>query len=727
MNVMTIVSLILGVIIFIGVLFGVIRSWQKSLIRTGLIVLSLVAALLLAPKIASLLMSKYVDGLVLSIFGQTINIESIVGDIAGDLLGEGSALTNFATAILNIIVKLAAFLIAFLVFIIVTLVIYYVIVAIMAGRRKSRSVGKPVPKVWERVIGGAIGLVGSLVVCLALFTPVFGVMNVCDKFLSSESKEVASAYNGSLVCGKFYTENKQIGKVESYLEKYENLRNDYKKSFAGIVLTYTGVDALGKVTFNSLSTVTCNGLTVNFTDECVNIGHAYNVYKENFVENKFDLAKTESVDAVQKLYNIAKNSEVMRSVILDLVPKMSSKWVNGEKFLGMELPVQGDLKEIVIDMLGVYNTKDFAVLDKNINVAFDAIKIANEHEIISAVNGGAEILDVLDNGTFVKDEINNLSTSSEFKRVLPNVLTTTIKIAYKSVLDDPGTKLNQEFTQTQLAEIVWNDEADITQTVVTNMLKFMDTEKVIDRLVDFGVVIDAARSSKVISKPVRILMTDYINMKVVDLNESVRTVLINSFSDSNWNSPGYSYQNLFRTVQTTANVAGDKENIKFTDIPLDTMLENDTDGKVKETVQQAIDAGVLKDLVDDSTKAEVYEDLITSVLDNHQAGDSVELDMKAGQVVNGIINNSSEDKSMFGENKNEEAEDAVKDLTSSKAVMEVLDAEAQKVENSENSSVKNYIDGMNESDKSAFKDAILNMETGEDKITLAKLFGVTLA
>ena len=727
MNLMIIISFALGALLFIGILFGLLRSWQKSLIRVSLVVLSFVVALLLAPKIASGLMTKYVDGLVLSIFGQTINIESIIGEIAGDLLSEGSTLTNFATAILNIIVRLVAFLIVFIALLIVTLIVYYVISAIMSSRQKSKSVGKVKPKAWERLVGAAIGLVGSLVICLALFTPVFGVMNVCDKFLETETKNTASAYNSSLVCGKFYTENKQIGKVESYLEKYEKLRNDYKKSFAGIVFTYTGIDAIGKATFNNLSTVTHNGLTVNLTDECVNIGKVYNIYKDSFVKNKFDLSKNETVDSIQKMYNIAKNSEVMKGAIVEYIPKMSTKWASGEKFLGAEIPVQGDLKDIVVDLLVVYDTEDFSTLDKNINITFEAIKIANEHEIISSVNGGAEILDVLDNGTFVKDEINNLSSSADFRRVLPNVLTTTIKIAYKSVLDDPGTKLNQEFTQTQLAEIVWNDEAEISQTVVSNMLSFMDTENVVDCLTDFGEVIDSSRQSKILSKPVKILMSDYIDVKVTELNESARTVLVDSLKDENWNSSSYSYRNLFRTVQTTAKVADNKEGTKFTDIPLDTMLEGDTDGQVKDTIQKAVDAGVLKDLVDDNKKAEVYEDLITSVLDNHKPGESVEKDMKAGQVVTDIINNSSADKSMFGENKNDEAASAVNNLISSGSVMDVLDAEAQKVEASESSSVKSYIDTMNDADKAAFENAINNMEAGDNKNTLATLFGVTIA
>lgn len=727
MGIITIVSIALGVILLIGVLLGVWRSWQKSLIRAGLLLVSLVGALLLSSKIAEVIMASYVDGLVLSIFGMTLNFEAMIGNIAGDLLGEGSALTNFASAILNIAIKLLSFLVVFVVLFVVTLIVYYIIVAIMASRQKSRSVGKAKPQTWERLIGGAVGVLGSLIVCLALFTPVFGIMNVCDKFLEQGNANSAGAYNSGLVCGKFYTEDKQIGQLESYLEKYDNLRKEYKTSFAGLVFTYTGVDALGKTTFNSISTVNHNGLNVNFTDECVSFGSAYNLFKENFIKNKFDLATSESVEAIQKLYNIAKNSDVMQSIIVDLVPKMSSKWISGEKFLGMDIPVSGDMKEVMLDVLKVFNTSEFNVLNKNINVLLDVIRVANNHNIVDAVNRGDNILDVIDNGTFVKDEINTLSESSEFRRVLPNILTTTIKLAYKSVLDEPGDKLNQEFTQTQLAEIVWTEEANVAQKIVSNMFGFFETEDLVDCLDDFGAVIDDARNSKILSKPVWVLMKDYIDVKA-GLSDEVEPIIMDALSEENWKSSSYSYTNLFKTVQVTAKVAKDLEEIKFTDIPLEELLENDDEGLVQETIENAISAGLLSDLVGDETKAKVYEDMVLTVLDKSSGENPVSIptELRAGQVVVDIINKSNESSSMFGEDKNIEASTAVTSLSESKAVMEVLATEAEKVEIGQDSTVKTYIDNMNEADRIAFENAIKAMDEGVSQDTLAILFGITL-
>ena len=722
MNVVTIASIALGVLILIGFLLGIWRSWKKSLIRLSLLIFSFVCAMLLSSKVSELLMDKYVDGLVISIFGQTIDIESIVGEVVGDLLTEGSALTIFATAVLNIFLRLIAFLILFASFMIVTLIIYFIIVAIMSGRQKSRSVGTLRTRGWERLIGGFVGVLGSLVVCLALFTPVFGIMNVCDKFLAQSNTENASAFTTSQICGKFYTESKEIGQVESYLQKYDKLRKEYKSSFAGFMLTYTGMDALGKTTFNKLSTVTYKGLTVNFTDECVNIGSVYNIYKKSFVENKFNLAEEESVDAIQKIYSIAKKSEVMKSVIVDIVPKMAGKWTNGEKFIGMELPVTGDAKELVVDLLSVFKSADFVVVDRNISVTLDAIRVANKYGVIRSINDGAEIVDVIDKGNFVEDEIKTLSVSSDMKRVLPNILTTTVKIAYKSVLEDPANKLDQEFSQEELAAIVWTDESRIAQTIVTNIFKLFDTEDVVESLDEFGVVIDSARESKILSKPVKILMTDYIDLKVTGLSDSVKTTILDAIEE-NWDSETYSYTSLFETVQTTAKVAENIGNMNFTDIPLDEMLETDADGKVKDTILQAVESGAIKDLVADEKKAEVYEDMITGILQKDDLNsENVKDDLKAGQVVADIINKSNDENSMFGEDKQTEADQAVEDITSSSAVMEILDAEAEK---GESSTVKEYIDNMNESDKTAFENAIKAMEESSERDTLAKLFGVT--
>ena len=105
-----------------------------------------------------------------------------------------------------------------------------------------------------------------------------------------------------------------------------------------------------------------------------------------------------------------------------------------------------------------------------------------------------------------------------------------------------------------------------------------------------------------------------------------------------------------------------------------------------------------------------------------QFAQEMTITQEAGQVVVNIINKSNTETSMFGDDKESEADKAVEDLTSSTAVMDVLGLEADKVEQGQSSTVKDFIDDMNNDDKLAFENAIINMEDGNDKTTLASSF-----
>ena len=264
------------------------------------------------------------------------------------------------------------------------------------------------------------------------------------------------------------------------------------------------------------------------------------------------------------------------------------------------------------------------------------------------------------------------------------------------------------------------------------MFKFFDTEDVIDCLSDFGVVIDSARQSKILSKPVKILMTDYIEIKVDGLGDSKQTIL-NSFSDENWaNINGYSYTDLFTTIEITAKIAKDKDSMQMIDMKdsIKNLIANDTDGEVKNTIKDAVNNGALNSLVKDDDKAEVYKDVLFEILDETDSS-SIDQDLQAGQVIVDIINTpeSAEgsvldnygDSSLSTETK---ADIMVETLISSNTVMNVLTDEATKVDNSQESNVKNYIDDLSTEDKTAIIGSIEKMNDGDPrKETLSKLFG----
>lgn len=260
------------------------------------------------------------------------------------------------------------------------------------------------------------------------------------------------------------------------------------------------------------------------------------------------------------------------------------------------------------------------------------------------------------------------------------------------------------------------------------MFKFFDTEDVIDNLTDFGVVIDSARKSAVLSKPVKILMNDYIEAKVDGLGGSKQTIL-NSIND-NWDSPDYCYTDLFATVEVTAKIAKDSDSMQMTDMKdsIKNLIENDTSGEVKATIKEAVNNGALDSLVGDANKAGVYKDILFEIIDETDSS-TIDQDLQAGQVIADIINNpKTGETSMLdnysGETDEEKAEVVIETLVSSETVMNVLTDEANKVDGGHNSDVKNYIDNLSDSDKSALSSALSQYDSTNPKIqTLSKLFG----
>ena len=230
----SIITTIVMVLVAVGFLLGFLRGWKKSLIRGCMILGSLIASIFLAPALSSWLLGKFVTGTSFVGLGMNVDLENLVCEVFGDgefvvdLFSATATTTDLTIAIINVVMNIVAFLTIFLFLYLLTFIIYWIIAIVMRANRKkneaeegetvSEEQEKTASYWWLKVLGGGIGLISSLVVCFVLLTPVFGVMNVCDKFISSsDEKASASAFNtNSLVCGElYYTEDENGNKQTS--------------------------------------------------------------------------------------------------------------------------------------------------------------------------------------------------------------------------------------------------------------------------------------------------------------------------------------------------------------------------------------------------------------------------------------------------------------------------------------------------------------------------------
>ena len=756
MQIIAVSTSIVMAIVGIGLLLGFFRGWKRSLIRLACIIASLMVALFVAPALTSSFISSNADGATLTLFSFKIDFEEIVGSASGEglnlseLFAEGSATSELALVLMNIVVNLVLFLAIFFVAWFVTLFIYWIVLLIVKikTRKNEKEPVEHNSKYWIlKMVSVLIGLVGSFGICFVILTPVFGIMDVCDGFINeaSSEEESASALNPqSYVCGSlYYTEDKNIGKIESYIAKYADMRATYDKSFLGKFLNFTGLSKAGSATFDHLTTVKQGGLEVNFSDEFVQIIKVYNLYKENFVKDKFDVTDNNDIDAIVLIYDEAIKSEIAKNYITELLPKAASKWSNGEKFLGIDCPISGEWSEVFVDALAVFKIDNVNRISSNFKALASAVKIANNNGIIKASQQNQKIEDLIaNNNTFVKDEVVVLTSTSELRENVSIILNDVFEMLYKQVVGVDLEFDDNILTTTEIAELNknngWNAEAQNIQDTISQIFEVYDVvktdgsaEALLEKLQNIGSAIDSARKSKLISKPFKTFITGFISEKV-NLEEGIKTELLSNISEK-WNDETFEFESMFKAIQDAAivakNLSAGEGNVSLEDLSstLKDIIANDG---VKDSIASVLEKDIISNVVGDENAdtvgvmTDVLEKLVTSDKVN---SDTIDNDIAAGEQIVNIVNNvkNNEGNLNLGETAEEKqasADKIIEDLTASEGVMELLSDSA---ENEQGSAITDFTKEVSTEDKAVLLESINKLDdSNPDKQTLKKLFGL---
>ncbi len=734
-------------LIAIGFLIGFLRNWKKSLIRGCMILGGLIVAILLSPTISSWLIDKFIEGTSFVGFGQNIDLENIIrgvvgdGQFANDLLSSTNTTTDLTIAIINVVMNIVAFLAIFIVLYLITLIVYWIILFILfcvKRKKDKKQVEKNATYWWLKVLGGGIGLISSCLICFVLLTPVFGVMNVCDKFIeTSETKQSASAFNtNSLMCGEMYrTEDETIGQFEEYIQKYADIKNDYEKSFLGGFLKITGMNSAGKATFNHLTNVNSNGLKLNVTNELVALVKVYNTYKKNFVENEFDLANNDSLDGLLEIYDLANDSEIVNNYIEEFIPKFCERWINGEKFLGISMPIKGDLKPVAIEVLKIFNTTNTTRLKSNVVAIVGMIKVANNNNVIVDIRNGSDLFEILSNNdVLVKQEVLQLSTTPELKQASPKIIQEFIEIAYKEIVGDSESFDEYNLTIQEIDAINWDIESDAWQGLVSSILDVYTATKddsstnvMIEQLPNLGRAIDNSRESAILNKPFKKFIEGFINSDKINLSTDVKSSILSSISGDNskWDDETYKFETAFTAIAETAKIAqsissGDGSvNIENLSTVLKEVVTNDG---LKDTITTIVNSDAVTELVGNNQSAEILTDMLDTFVSDLQTEEDVDNAIVAGQEIVNIVNDSinGNDFTIAGETqeeKEQKADEILENITKSEAIMDLID--------DQNSSIAGVASSLG-GDAQILKDRIDGNEniSEENKVILNKLFGI---
>ena len=746
---------IIGLLV-IGFLIGVWRGWKKSLARFIALLVILLIALFLTPVISSAIINACTDGTTISIFGFTYDFQELVSSIAGsseglgDIVAADGTTTELAFALMNVAVNVVLFVAMFLVLSLLALFVHFIVFLVLRSKAKKNGT-LTAKKAANRLIGGGIGFFSMVIICFTFLIPVFGVMNICNTFITDEkggesanaSVLTSSSIQNYLGANLYYTEDENIGTVETYVETYAKIKENYDKSPMGAVFNALGISKLGSISFNYLTSVKSGDLEVNVTNEIVSVIKVYNEYKETFVANKFDITNNNSVDGIISIYDVATTSKIVQSYIIELLPKLCENWSNGEAFLGIEPPVSGEMTQMFNHVLEIFKTDDINRISNNLKAVMGVVKVANNNNLISTIQAGdVDVMEFLaGNETLVKDAVLQLSTTPELRSNLPIIINDALAIGYKSVVGEDASFSGGNLTSEEIAAINWNSEADVFQKLVNTLLSVFEnlqddgsvsesSNQMLNELSSIGEAIDLSRNSVILSDPMKEFITGFINTENVSLSLDIKSQ-INGNINNYWASETYSFKAMFKTLQETASLVdkmtSDPENVTLENIK-DTLVTVAGSQEMKDSIKDLIGSDIVDELVPEEYKetASAVTEMFGTFIDEITP-EKIEQDIAAADEIINIINVSQNHGGNLSlgeteEEKKQAANNLVETIANSSAVMAVVDAVNTSTDASAIKDVVNSLGGDVTYIQDALESEDLNIPA-EAKDALANLFG----
>lgn len=746
---------IIGLLV-IGFLIGVWRGWKKSLARFIALLVILLIALFLTPVISSAIINACTDGTTISIFGFTYDFQELVSSIAGsseglgDIVAADGTTTELAFALMNVAVNVVLFVAMFLVLSLLALFVHFIVFLVLRSKAKKNGT-LTAKKAANRLIGGGIGFFSMIIICFTFLIPVFGVMNICNTFITDEkggesanaSVLTSSSVQNYLGANLYYTEDENIGTVETYVETYAKIKENYDKSPMGAVFNALGISKLGSISFNYLTSVKSGDLEVNVTNEIVSVIKVYNEYKETFVANKFDITNNNSVDGIISIYDVATTSKIVQSYIIELLPKLCENWSNGEAFLGIEPPVSGEMTKMFNHLLEIFKTDDINRISNNLKAVMGVVKVANNNNLISTIQAGdVDVMEFLaGNETLVKDAVLQLSTTPELRSNLPIIINDALAIGYKSVVGEDASFSGGNLTSEEIAAINWNSEADVFQKLVNTLLSVFEnlqddgsasesSNQMLNELSSIGEAIDLSRNSVILSDPMKEFITGFINTENVSLSLDIKSQ-INGNINNYWASETYSFKAMFKTLQETASLVdkmtSDPENVTLENIK-DTLVTVAGSQEMKDSIKDLIGSDIVDELVPEEYKetASAVTEMFGTFIDEITP-EKIEQDIAAADEIINIINVSQNHGGNLSlgeteEEKKQAANNLVETIANSSAVMAVVDAVNTSTDASAIKDVVNNLGGDVTYIQDALESEDLNIPA-EAKDALANLFG----
>lgn len=318
MNISTAVTAGAVILIVLGALCGALSGIGRSAVRLVLLVLCFFAALAAASPLAGLVPSDAVT--------------AAAGDRGAELCREIPTLGSLAAALPRALAAPLMFAAVFVLLALVTVFLVPVLSRLIFGAGRARGI-------LSRIFGGLCGAVCALAAVWVLLMPAAGYTAAAGEIVAASDKE---ALTSSLDADEY------LGGLRGLFSACETLDGALGDNAALGTVGKCG----GERMFDSLGRMknVIEGEDILLSDCAPSLARAVSVFAPFAGVSPADCGQAQ-IDAAYQAADIVEEDALVRNIAAEMLRGVSSAWLDGKEFCGMEKPQVNILVRPAFDAL----------------------------------------------------------------------------------------------------------------------------------------------------------------------------------------------------------------------------------------------------------------------------------------------------------------------------------------------------------------------------------------
>ena len=383
--------IIIALVIFsIYLLIGILKGWKKTCVR-----LTFLGATVLITMLFTVLTVKAFEPMLETIVLNTLN-QNVTADVAGQINDAVSVSPTLYHYVYSLVLSLVSPIVFVILFLVLSLIMK--IPAVFMNKLVLKvTEGKLDKPLFNRLMGGVLGLVCAFSVTACLFMPITGYIGVGFEIFDTLQEEQIIKINES------------DQEIVDEIDKFANSKFVKYQSFAS------------KPLFSGVSKVRTNYESKTINEEVDTI---IAIYKDVMVVVKNDYSDITKInlDDIKALVDTATEREVYKQIFSEVLSNASTKWANNEAVFGFNVKqsIDADLHS-TLDIL----LEDFKNTDKD-TVKADIYELATTFEVFVDVVvslQGMQFNDVTNiDTTQFNETIDIVETSEKVQKIVAELL-----------------------------------------------------------------------------------------------------------------------------------------------------------------------------------------------------------------------------------------------------------------------------------------------------------------